>query len=370
MSLAAVVLALVSCGGSGPQAPSRETPVPTPSGTVIALKVSGPATIAPGASAQFVATAQLSDGSTQDDTAKVTWSAYGPVLSIASNGIATGQTPGDTQVLAILPGFIARADVLVVPVGTFRLIGAVTEAGLPVWNARVTVIAGQGAGLSAMTGSDGTYRLYGIAGTVQVQVTKTGYVPDVKTISVTTNELLDFPDFAQPGTAPTIAGTYTLTLQASNDCGLVPFIFLSTTFPPLPEDARIRTYSASITQSGPRLHVVLSGAEFFLHEAFGNYFEGRFDPDGLIFVLGSPYYYTLTGPDVAERLSSNRVLVMDGWTRGKMSSTGAFHAAFQGTITELPVLSSGDLGNPTTFCQSQNHQFTLTPQTMAAARRR
>src|SRR5262249_2449611 len=202
----AVAAAVVTCGGSSPPAPSAppQTPSLPKAGVVLSsVKLTGPGTIAPGATAQFTATGQMSDGSTQDYTTKVTWFCpYPTVLSISASGAATGQSPGDAQVQAILPGLIARADVLVVPAGTFRLIGTVTEAGLPVWDADVSVIAGQGNGAVSRTWSDGTYRLYGVAGTIQVQVTKRGYLTNVKTTSVTTNDILDFPDFRQPGTAP------------------------------------------------------------------------------------------------------------------------------------------------------------------------
>jgi hypothetical protein len=372
-TVSALAAALVTCGGNPPQAPSTPPQTPSPpraTGMLTSLKLTGPTTIAPGATAQFTATGQMSDGATQDYTTKVTWyCAYPAVLSISSSGLATGQSPGDAQVQAILPGLIARADVLVVPAGTFRLIGTVTEAGLPVWDATVSVIAGQGTGASTVTLSDGTFRLYGVAGPIQVQVSKRGYLADVKTIAVTTNDILDFPDFRQPDTAPTIAGSYTFTLQASNDCE-APFSLGPTTYAPLPVGDRIRTYSAKLTQTGPRIHVALGGAAFFLHDGYGDYFDGRFDPDGLFFALGSPYYYRLTGPDLVERLSSERVLAMDGWARGAMSAGGTFHAAFEGTLTEFPLLPSGLLGDFVNLCHSQNHQFTLTPVTTAATRRR
>ena len=70
-----------------------------------------------------------------------------------------------------------------------------------------------------------------------------------------------------------------------------------------------------MTQSGPILHVALSGAEdFLIQNGRGNAFDGRVEPDGVTFSLGSLgayayyyFYYSLGVPDVAEKVCRNRV---------------------------------------------------------------
>ena len=70
---AAVVAAVVS----GCSHPTRPTGTPDPA-TVSPVKVTitAPYAIAPGQTVSFVATASLSDGTTQDYTGKVVWSAF------------------------------------------------------------------------------------------------------------------------------------------------------------------------------------------------------------------------------------------------------------------------------------------------------
>jgi hypothetical protein len=113
----------------------------------------------------------------------------------------------------------------------------------------------------------------------------------------------------------------------------------------------------------------LSGAEFFLHDGYGDYFEGRFEPGGLRFVLGSPYYYSMWGPDVVERVAPNRVLAIDGFTKGMSAVNGSFHSAFYGSFVAY-TLSTGMVSKTIAYCQSDNHQFRLTPQTGTTSSRR
>lgn len=183
--LAALAAAAVGCG------PSNPTPVPT--STVSTLSVAGPATIAPGATVQFTASARMSDGSTQDYTTKVNWRSNNvSMVTIASTtGQATGQATGETQLQAILPAMRATANVMVVPAGTYRLTGTVTESGLPVVKATVAVTSGIGTGLSASTDFGGVYRIYGVAGQIELTVTKDGYVPIVQPLFVDTMSVAD-----------------------------------------------------------------------------------------------------------------------------------------------------------------------------------
>src|SRR5262249_6708636 len=128
-----------------------------PSPVVVALKIDGPATIAPGQTVSFAASATLSNGTTADYTRSVEWSAFQKiVLTIAADsGVATGLTPGDVTVQAIYGNGVGccRASLTstVLPPNTFRLTGKVLESGLPIQGAAVAVVSGIGAGLSAIT---------------------------------------------------------------------------------------------------------------------------------------------------------------------------------------------------------------------------
>ena len=348
---------------------SCNTPNPMPSGTlrVAALKVSGPAIVAPGATAQFTATAAMSDGSSQDYTTKVTWtSSSTAVVTITTAGLATGHGTGDAQLRATLPTVYALASVTVVPAGTFRLTGLITESGLPVADAQVTVIAGLGAGLAIQSDYSGTYRLYGVAGNIQVQVTKAGYSTDTKSTTIASNDVLDFPDFTQAGAVPSLGGTYTLTLQTSDDCSVPRQSYNFSVLPAFPVDERLRTYTAVVTQTGPGLVVTLSGANFLIQSGKGNSFKGRLEPGALTFTIGDGYFYYLADLDVIEQLPSGKLLAFDGLTT-ITPVTGVLHAPFEGTVFEL---ASAQVPNVTNQCSSANHQFTMTPLNGPARKRR
>jgi hypothetical protein len=319
---------------------------------LIKITISGPSTVAPGQGVSFAAQGTFTDGTTDDETQKVTWhSSNSNVLSISSGtGQAVGIAVGDTTVTASGP-HSASASVTVVPPGTFRLSGTVLELQLPVTGATVKLTGGVGAGLSTITDYYGTYRLYGVAGQVTVSVTKAGYVDLVKTTTVTQNAALDFPD-AQQVSVVGFAGTYTLTLTADPACPTQGTFNI----PPLPDEARQpRVYTATITQNGPALSAVLSGAVF----AGSSAFTGRVEPDDVVFQIGDSYYYT-TG--IEERLPSGTLFNFIGTAVfGRSDLNGKFNGKFD-------LLGAGNvvLGE----CLSSNHKFSLTPLVSSARRRR
>ena len=211
-----VVALTIACQRSS----TAPTPTPTPTGTltVIGLAIKGPERLAPGETAQFTAVATMSDHSTQDYTRKVSWNAGPPaVIRIArDSGEATAETPGDAFIDATLPSVsmsyaaccTARASALVLPPNTYRLTGKVLEAGLPLQGATVAVVSGIGSGPTATTDYDGQYRLSGVAGAVQIKVSKPGYVDLVKSFTASQNDVLDFPEARQTQAIPSVSGSY------------------------------------------------------------------------------------------------------------------------------------------------------------------
>src|SRR5215831_14349793 len=187
--LAALTAIVAGCSPSGP---SGQTQTQIQTRSVASVSIAGPSTIAPGATAAFSATAHLSDGSTQDFTAMATWRTDNSrILTISSTGQATAGISGDAQVTAVVPPKTATVSVTVIPPGTFRLTGTVTESKLPVSNATVAVTSGIGTGLSTTTNGDGQYRIYGVAGNIEITVSKDGYTPTVQTVVVTTSSVVD-----------------------------------------------------------------------------------------------------------------------------------------------------------------------------------
>src|SRR5215471_2980557 len=269
--------------------PTRPTQTVLKQGTqlyVTQLVIVPPTNVAPDQTVTFTATAKMSDGTSADYTQKVSWTASPTsVLTISSTGQATAHAAGDATVRAATVGIggpsccTATVQITVLPPNTYRLVGRVLESGLPVINASVVVVSGIGAGLSATTDNGGGYRLYGVAGPIQVKFSKPGYDAIVKAFTAERNDVLDFPEAHQTA-IPSLAGAYTLTLTADPACPETP----SGTVGPLPDSLRQpRTYTASLAQSGPAVTVTLSDPSILPRE---NQFSGRLTPDGIDFKIG------------------------------------------------------------------------------------
>jgi 6-phosphogluconolactonase (cycloisomerase 2 family) len=116
----AIFVGVVFSGCSG----GSSTPVLT------ALTVTpGTASILAGNQQQFLATALFADGTTQDQTASVTWSSSNSaVATIVAGGLATGVTAGTANITASLPGRTSNAAVLTVTSANVLQSIAVTPA--------------------------------------------------------------------------------------------------------------------------------------------------------------------------------------------------------------------------------------------------
>lgn len=364
----AAVLVVVAC--NSPTGSTQQQSQPPPP-AVKAIVVHGPTRIAPGDSASFEAIAEFTDNTTQVYTTRVQWqsSNLGVLSIVSASGTATARVAGDVVVTASLGSIRGSSAVLVVPTGTYRLSGKVLESGLPVLFATVKVTAGQTLGVSTTTDFNGDYKLYGVAGPVEIQITKPGYTPVTRSIDVSRDDTLDITDFTQTGGLPSLAGAYTLTITIAGNCQPSP---PSAQFP---ANLRTRTYTAAMTQDGPRLHVTLSGADFLIQNGRGNSFDGRVEPDGVTFSLtglgASAYYYfyySVGVPDLAERISPTDYLAILGKAFTKSSPSG-LTGPFVGSAMVFGLQSS-PINQVRVSCYSSSHQFSLTPQTGAARVRR
>jgi hypothetical protein len=329
LSLAAIVafgLAL-ACDKSNPAGPTLTIPPATSPTSATALPtrvtIGGPTNPVPGQAVAYTATATMSDLSQQDYTRKVAWSsAPGNVLSVnAGTGEGTAGIAGEAQVSVsarpAAPGYQplnASLKVLVLAPNTYRLTGKVLESGIPVDFATVSVTAGTGTGQSTKTDSDGSYRLYGLAGPVEITVRKDGYDTMTKSFTVAANDVLDFPEARQTNGFPVIAGTYTLTIAPDANCRPVGNLA------PMPPDLlKARSYSALMMQNGPELLVVVSGEGF---SSSSDHFKGRILPTGIEFSLGDTYYFGY-GPDYAfsVRVSATSALSYGGYVQATRSGS-------------------------------------------------
>lgn len=312
---------------------------------VVGLTIEGPATVPPGGTAQFSATQHFADGATRDVTAQAAWnSSNESVLSFSSTGLASGHQRGEVTVRAALGGFTTlRPEVMVLPTGTFRLSGRVTDADIPVPEATISVVAGQGSGETTIA-REGAYILYGVAGPIELRARAAGYAELRQRVTVNAHETVNL-QMTPAAPREQLAGRFTLTIRAAPSCA-----------GQLPEGARVRTYTAIVTQDGPALRVKLEGAQF-LSENSHSYdsFTGIVQPSRVLFDLLQPDFYYDDVPAVIEVLTnpaSHRL-----WIGGTVLLTGSSRIRSGLLDGRLAVLS--DAGGLVGSCESSEHGFVL-----------
>jgi len=309
--------------------------------SVTRLEIVGPATIAQGQSVQYSAVEFLENGSSRPAT-RVAWSA-GPsvLLHVTATGLVSATSfRGDATLRAEVAGsrtnrVKASREIVVLPDGTFRVVGTVTEAdaaNVPIHGARVE--AASDAEFStiatfATSGPDGRYKLYGVPRDGYFRVRSEGYDTRTDRIQIATHETRNV-QLQLENARPALAGDYTMTIEAGGgSCGLA-------------DDPRRRTYDAAIAQNGPHLTVTLTGAPLFVAGGQGNRFTGVVTATGATFTIrtfADPYYYVggPAHPDVVERLGDDTLLVVAGsatvgvTSNGLSGSMGGELSRFRGT---------------------------------------
>ena len=344
---------VLSCEGSPTRpAPNTNPPPgpPAPGAALSRIEVVAPSSIAPGTSAQLTANAIKTDGSVENVTSQSVWSSNAAgFVPVTSSGLATGTQRGEATVSARYQNRSGFARILVLPDGTFRLGGQVTEAGIvPLEGATISVIEGTGEGLTAVTSPAGSYAIYGVAGTVRLQAKKDGYANRIAETQVNGNRGLNF-DLTFNGERPEIDGRYSMRVTVQGQCFGAP----------IPDSARSRTYIATIDQNDARLTVTLSGADFAVTNGRGNRFNGVVLSDRASFVLGDAYYYYYYGPgqfDLVERIPPD-ALVINGTANGTLSPSG-----ISGTLSGVVALTNRQTAPFWPFtsqCFSQSHTFEM-----------
>ena len=341
-----ILLVAASCDKS----PTGPPPL-LPTTGVVRLELEAPAEIPPGESVQLTANGVKSNGSVENLTSRALWTTpSSSVLQLSSSGLATGKSRGEAFVTVRHGGLAAGARILVLPHGTFRLSGTIREGADAVPGASVSVISGVGEGLTATTDLGGNYALYGISGTVRIQIRREGYLESIHQVSAVAHRTLDF-EMVPERPRSDYRGTYRLTITAAPRCTS------------LPESAKKRQYTADVAQDGARLTVTLRGADFTLVNGRGNSFAGTVDIVGTVrFTIGEVYlyydYYVASLFDIAERVDTYLVL-----TAGIVSAQGT------------PTLVSGKLNGSisvassstppfgfSTWCGSTVHEFEMVRQ--------
>jgi hypothetical protein len=351
ISIAVLPAVLAAACDKSPTAPNRPTDGATAAS--VRLDITGPRTVAPGGTAQFVATARVSDGATRDVTAEAQWRSNTVDLTLSAPGLVTAQSRGEGMLSASFNGLSSTKEVILVPDGTYRLMGTVTNivapAG-PVALAWVEVISGTGRGLRSGTGEDGTYRLDGVAGEIEVRVTKAGYDAQTKRLLIADHEIGNIV-LSLVVAPPDVSGSYTLTIAAADTCSTM-----------LPADAMSRRYSATLTQVGPDLTVTAGGATFGTFNSFvANVIRnGKVEPTTVrlsLGTLGCGGYYYGCGPSLLEQVTASRFFLPSGAVTLNISPTG-----LAGSLDGVIEVHEGP-GTPNlqrvASCRSTRHQITF-----------
>jgi hypothetical protein len=277
-------------------------------------EIAGPSSIAPGETATYSVTERLSDGTTRKQASAVWTSSDPSLVQITSSGVATAQPRTGEVVITVKTGVTRAKEVLVLPAGTFRLVGQVIDQDLifGLADAQVEVTGGP----AVRTDAAGGYRLYGVPANAEIRVTRHGYQPLVQRIQLEAHSTRIFP-LVGDGTAVGYTGDYTLTVNAT--CAVNPN--------PLASELRQRSYAARILQTGMNLEVRLTEPRFL---GGHNQFRGNVTSTGAEFRIDYIPYYS--HPDVTERLPDGSILLIYGTavTRGSPAGlSGAFSGGFQ-----------------------------------------
>jgi hypothetical protein len=255
-----------ACGG-----PNEPSPQP-----LRGLEITGPTQIVPGETGQFRAIATFGDGSTQDVTFRTLWrSSKSDVLRISDTGVAQGVSRGEVVVSAEMSRVRRQTTVLVLPQGTYKLSGRITEPGGPIAGAVAEVVSGTGLGLLAASDTNGFYALYGVAGSIRLRLSKTGFTDQMIEATVTEHTRQDF-ELKLRFDSLDISGSWRLTVSASPACNST-----------LPEALRQREFSVTIAQSGNRITLTPSSPTLVRKTAI----DGRIYSDFVTATLWFDDYY-------------------------------------------------------------------------------
>jgi hypothetical protein len=162
-----------------------------PSGGVIRAEIVGPATIAPGQTTNYSVVEYLVGGGTRALPTAAWSSSNSSLVQITQAGVATAQPLTGETVLSVKTTVSAQKEVVVLPTGTFRLIGRVGDAdtaNLPIPDARLEVPDGP----STTTDNTGFFRLYGVLADAELRISRDGYVTKVERLQLTAHTSRNF----------------------------------------------------------------------------------------------------------------------------------------------------------------------------------
>jgi hypothetical protein len=344
-----MMLAWACDGGNGsPTSPS------TSQVTLLGIKVNGPASVPPGDTAHYTATAQYSDGSSKDVTAAALWSPtyseyWDPVsragfaLSFTSAGVTAAGIRGERNLFALYEGMRGMLNVLVLEPGTFKLSGVVSDSsGGSLDDVTVEVLSGTGKGLKATTNNIGQYALYGVAGPVQLRTSANGFHAEMRDVVVTGNGGSE-PFALTPVESPAdVSGTWTMTVRSSPRCRAG-----------LPDIAQSRTYEVRLIQQGTTLQWRISSPTLKNGDASSSFRSTVLGSRIRLEFPGDTDEGEYTSPDLYDRLSPTELFGFTGSAEGTITGQ-EIRLALNGSLTYW-VDGAGFVW----YCRTTDHVITL-----------
>jgi hypothetical protein len=359
MTTHAIVVGLVvlTIGCEHKNTPTGPSSGQAPSGVVLRTVImTAPEFVTPWSVTPLKLVAVRSDNTREDVTGQAAWSSTNPdILRVADGGVATAIDTGEAGVTGSYGGLSDRKVVTVLEAGTFRVTGVVADSGFGLAGAHVEVASGVGAGKATTTDSGGNYKLFGLAGDVQMRASLDGFESETKTTNISPNQTrVSFT--LKPLIPPAdLSGDWHLTFDASSSCAM------------LPEIARRRIYTATVEQSVSALIIRLSGAEFAPDSAGFpggrmNQFRGRVYRDSVTIKLETYDYYG-THYDLGEILPDRRVLTIVGDGTGTITAS-TVSGTLKGTFR---VVDAGSTPG-TTNCVAEDHRFSFVRRSVTSRR--
>ena len=330
----ALVALFAACGDDSPAGPSTD---------VLRVEINGPSSIVPGQTASYSVIEYLSNGTTRA-LPSATWASSNPSLvQITSAGVATAQPQTGETTISVKTTRSAGKEVLVLPAGTFRLVGTVTDADQTTVTIPGALVEVMGGGPSVTTNAVGGFRLYGVPPQAGIRVTRDGYRAVEEQVQLTGHAARNFR-LPLDGTLRNYSGNYTLVVEARESCGSPR---------PITSEWKRRTYDATVLQSGSMLDVQLTEPRFVSSQGVrGDRFVGSVSPAGANFIIDWEYYSPVA--NITERLPDGSTLYVFG-TASTSGSPAGLSGVFSGWFDHTSV-SGQYVGS----CQSAS--LSLTPR--------
>jgi hypothetical protein len=282
------------------------------------------------------------------------------VLAAGLGACEGTRAPGPTAPSTVQPP-IPQPAPQPTPIGV-QLAGTVSDAA---WRrlagARVEVVNGPQAGLSATVDAKGEFRLTGdFDATTQFRATRDGHVAATWPLppSCAACRPNFWIHFYLESVAPhaNIAGDYTLTFIADTACVA------------LPDEARTRTYRATVTPASGSgdpanswFNVAVTGGTFVEHR------------NSFMIGVAGDYLKTDVGdwghgsPGLVEEIAPNTYLTLGGALATSVTDTATISGSFYGAVDRCELTSAwgsryncADDPRAPAQCLSQNHQIILT----------